>query len=86
MHEQGIQLNLSQLKPENLEDLVDQLSDLTVDVDEEHTKVLIRRCCLIHLKKSSTCQRRRYSSAITPAGRVKLLVRKISRFSCWASK
>ena len=41
MHEQGIQLDLSQLKPENLEDLVDQLSDLTVDVDEEHTKVRV---------------------------------------------
>jgi len=41
MHEQGIQLDLSQLKPENLEELVNQLSDLTVDVDDDHTKVRV---------------------------------------------
>ncbi|HEY6250704.1 MAG TPA: hypothetical protein VI685_12145 [Candidatus Angelobacter sp.] len=41
LHEQGVQLDLSQLKPENLEELVDQLSDLTVDVDEENTKVRV---------------------------------------------
>jgi len=41
MHEQGIQLDLSQLKPENLEDLVNQLTDLTVDVDGDHTKVRV---------------------------------------------
>ncbi|HLJ29130.1 MAG TPA: hypothetical protein VKY85_20645 [Candidatus Angelobacter sp.] len=41
LHEQGIQLDLSQLKPENLEELVDQLADLTVDVDEEKTKVRV---------------------------------------------
>lgn len=41
MREQGIPFDLNQLKPENLEDLVDQLSDLTVDVDQEKTKVRI---------------------------------------------
>ena len=41
MHEQGIRLDLSQLKPENLEELVNQLSDLTVDVDDDHTKVRV---------------------------------------------
>jgi len=41
MHEQGIRLDLSQLKPENLEELVNQLSDLTVDVDDDRTKVRV---------------------------------------------
>jgi hypothetical protein len=30
----GVHIDLSQIKPENLDELVDQLSDLTVDVDE----------------------------------------------------
>ena len=38
----------------------------------------MRRCCLIHLKNSSTCQRQRYSSVMVNAGKTKLLVRKIS--------
>lgn len=33
LHEQGIPFDMSQIKPENLEEIVDQLSDLTVDVD-----------------------------------------------------
>ncbi len=41
MREQGIPFDLNQLKPENLEELVEQLSDLTVDVDQERTKVRI---------------------------------------------
>ena len=41
MHKQGIPFDIGQLKPENLEDLVDQLNDLTVDVDQERTKVRI---------------------------------------------
>ena len=32
---------------------------------------LIRRCCLIHLKNSSTCHRWRYSSATVSAGTAK---------------
>ncbi len=37
----GVAFDLNQLKPENLEDLVDQLDELTVDVDQERTKVRI---------------------------------------------
>ena len=37
---------------------------------------LIRRCCLIHLKNNSTCQRLLYSAAIVSAGKVVLLVKK----------
>ena len=41
MHKQGIPFDINQLKPENLEELVDQLNDLTVDVDQDRTKVRI---------------------------------------------
>ena len=34
MGEKGVHIDLSQIKPENLDELVDQLSDLTVDVNE----------------------------------------------------
>ena len=37
----GVMFDISQVKPENLEDLIDQLNDLTVDVDQEKTKVRI---------------------------------------------
>jgi hypothetical protein len=41
LHEHGIELDLSQIKPENLEELVYQLKDLTVDVDDEKNKVRV---------------------------------------------
>lgn len=34
LREQGIEIDLSQLKPENLEELIEHLNDLTVDVNE----------------------------------------------------
>jgi len=37
----GVAFDIGQLRPENLEDLIDQLNDLTVDVDQERTKVRI---------------------------------------------
>jgi hypothetical protein len=37
----GVPFDINQLRPENLEDLVDQLNELTVDVDQERTKVRI---------------------------------------------
>jgi len=33
LHERGIPFDLSQIKPDNLEELVDQLNELTLDVD-----------------------------------------------------
>ena len=47
MHEKGIPIDLSQIKPENLEDLVEQLNDLSVDVDQQdaQTKVKVRVFC-----------------------------------------
>lgn len=41
MAEHGAPFDLNQLKPENLEELIEQLNDLTVDVDQEKTKVRI---------------------------------------------
>jgi hypothetical protein len=47
MHKKGIPIDLSHIKPENLEELVEQLSDLTVDVDqkEANAKVKVRVYC-----------------------------------------
>ncbi len=41
MARQGIPFDVNQIRPENLEELVEQLSELTVDVDQEKTKVRI---------------------------------------------
>ena len=41
MRKQGVNFDLNQLKPENLEELLDQLNDLTVDVDQKHAQVRI---------------------------------------------
>ncbi|CAN5315790.1 hypothetical protein BH11PSE2_BH11PSE2_00490 [soil metagenome] len=41
MRENGVPFDLHQLKPENLEDLIEHLSDLTVDVDTSDAKVRI---------------------------------------------
>jgi hypothetical protein len=47
IHEQGIPIDLTQMKPENLEELVEHLNDLTVDVDQKdaNTKVKVRVFC-----------------------------------------
>ena len=41
LREQGIPVDVGQLRPDNLEDLLDHLNDLTVDVDQEGTKVRV---------------------------------------------
>ena len=38
---QGIAFDINQLKPENLDDLVDHLSELTVNVDSQDAKVRV---------------------------------------------
>jgi hypothetical protein len=47
MHQKGIPFDLSQIKPENLEELVEQLNDLSVDVDQrdQEMKVKVRVFC-----------------------------------------
>lgn len=41
MREKGVDIDLSQIKPENLEELVNQLEDISVDVDEKDTKIRV---------------------------------------------
>lgn len=41
MREKGVDFDLNQVKPENLEEFMDQLNELTVDVDNEKAKVRI---------------------------------------------
>jgi hypothetical protein len=47
LREQGVPIDLSQVKPENLEDLIEQLHDLSIDVDahEKDGKVNVRVFC-----------------------------------------
>jgi hypothetical protein len=41
MREQGIDIDLNKLKPENIEELIDQIQDVAIDVDEDRAKVRI---------------------------------------------
>jgi hypothetical protein len=41
MAREGIPFDINQLKPENLEELIEHLSDFTVDVDNENAKVRV---------------------------------------------
>jgi hypothetical protein len=41
LRENGLSVDLNQIKPENLEEIVDQLADLTVDVDDKDSKVRV---------------------------------------------
>jgi hypothetical protein len=45
LREQGLDLDLSQIKPENLNELIDQLQDFSVDIDHEKDNVKIRIFC-----------------------------------------
>ena len=41
LHDNGVDLDVNQLKPENLEEIIDQMNDLTVDVDDPGNKVRV---------------------------------------------
>ena len=41
LREKGVEFDLSQIKPENLEEIVDQIGDMTVDVDNKEAKVRV---------------------------------------------
>lgn len=43
--QRGVGFDLSQIKPENLDELIDQLADLTVDVDQEQKNLRVRVFC-----------------------------------------
>ena len=42
LREQGIDLDVSQIKPENINEFIDQLQDLSVDIDHKHDDVKIK--------------------------------------------
>src|SRR5258708_31862070 len=41
LRENGLTVDLNQIKPENLEEIIDQLADLTVDVDDKGSNVRV---------------------------------------------
>ncbi|MCP4634337.1 MAG: hypothetical protein GY855_15530 [candidate division Zixibacteria bacterium] len=41
LHDKGIDIDLKNVKPENIDEIIEALSDLTVDVDDEDEKVRI---------------------------------------------
>ena len=41
LHENGVMIDVTQIKTENLKELIENLSDLTVDVDEANNKVRV---------------------------------------------
>lgn len=45
LREQGVAFDINQLRPENLEDLIEQLKDLTIDVDHSKNHVKVRVFC-----------------------------------------
>lgn len=45
LREQGVAFDINQLRPENLEELIEQLKDLTIDVDHSKNRVKVRVFC-----------------------------------------
>lgn len=45
MREQGVNFDVNQIRPENLDELIDQLNDLSVDVDQAQTNTKVRVFC-----------------------------------------
>jgi membrane peptidoglycan carboxypeptidase len=42
LREQGVDLDISTIKPENLEELIDELQDLTVDIEQRRDDVKVK--------------------------------------------
>jgi len=45
LRDNGVGIDIGQIRPENLEEIIDQLDDLTVDVDKKSEKVKVRIYC-----------------------------------------
>jgi len=45
LREQGVMFDLSQIKPENLEKLIENLDDITVDIGKKNKNVKVRIFC-----------------------------------------
>jgi SHOCT-like protein len=42
LREQGVDLDISTIKPDNLEELIDELQDLTVDIEQQRDDVKVK--------------------------------------------
>ena len=42
LREQGVDLDISAIKPDNLEELIDELQDLTVDIEQQRDDVKVK--------------------------------------------
>jgi polyhydroxyalkanoate synthesis regulator phasin len=42
LREQGVDFDISTIKPENLEELIDELQDLTVDIEQQRDDVKVK--------------------------------------------
>jgi hypothetical protein len=45
LRKNGVDFDIKQIKPENLNEVIDQLQDLTIDVDQEEDDVKVRVFC-----------------------------------------
>ena len=45
MREKGMNFDINQLKPENLDELIDNLQDLSIDVDKKNRMVKVKVFC-----------------------------------------
>ena len=45
LRKNGLDIDLSQIKPENINELIDQLQDLSIDIDHEEDDVKVRIFC-----------------------------------------
>jgi hypothetical protein len=45
LHKEGLPFDLNQIKPENLEEFLEQLGDLTIDVDDRNKQTKVRVFC-----------------------------------------
>ncbi|MGA7713539.1 MAG: hypothetical protein WCA81_16690 [Rhizomicrobium sp.] len=45
LREKGMTFDINQLKPENLDELIDNLQDLSIDVDQQSKKVKVKVFC-----------------------------------------
>jgi len=45
LRKNGVDFDIKQIKPENLNEVIDQLQDLTIDVDQEDDDVKVRVFC-----------------------------------------
>ena len=45
LRKNGMDFDVSQIKPENINELIDQLQDLSIDIDHEHDDVKVRIFC-----------------------------------------